>query len=203
MADPTAPNPIYFRYRGTSMWPCFQDGDLLLACVVPFTQLRPGDCIVYEMEQGLRIVHRITVINSFARTRGDACYREDTRVVSPGLVIGRVHSRVRYGRKARVRGGTAGRFAGSLYRLAARLDASKPSRGGKAARLIQLLGNLLIGHPSGWPGASLGKVLVRGEIRAQLTWRGRVVAVLSRENQQCRTFWPYSLMFAQQSPPRL
>ena len=54
LADPSAELQGLFRYRGSSMWPLFQDGDLLATRKVAPGSLRRGDCVVYRKpEAGL------------------------------------------------------------------------------------------------------------------------------------------------------
>lgn len=46
--EPSTEARELFRYRGSSMWPLFQDGDLLATAKVPVSDLRRGDCVVYR-----------------------------------------------------------------------------------------------------------------------------------------------------------
>lgn len=51
-AEVSAGGKGLFRYRGGSMWPLFQDGDLLETRRVLTCQLRRGDCIVFRRPEG-------------------------------------------------------------------------------------------------------------------------------------------------------
>ena len=65
MTGHSIPKSNLFRYRGSSMWPCFQPGDLLVAEKVAFKQLRLGDCIIYRKTGEVDyIVHRIVAVET-------------------------------------------------------------------------------------------------------------------------------------------
>ncbi len=66
-----------FRYHGLSMWPCFQEGDLLEILPVDWAKIRIGDCLVFWGENGQQVVHRVTGKGKSLRTRGDAFKKAD------------------------------------------------------------------------------------------------------------------------------
>jgi hypothetical protein len=127
-----------FRCRGKSMHPIFRTGDLVEVVPASSAKLRPGDCIVYRKTQRQPyIIHRIVSVTPSIRTRGDARPCVDVDPVSPEWIVGRVVSRVRFGRETRILSGRAGMVAGKFYRYAGRLDPSRRTKGGKLARLIR------------------------------------------------------------------
>jgi signal peptidase I len=127
-----------FRYSGKSMWPCFQEGDILVTTRMAYGELRPGDCIVYKGGGGGEwVIHRIVSISPDIRTQGDNRWVADDEPVSPEAIAGRVTERVRYGSVSRVAGGAAGVVAGKVWRYAALLDPARDARGGRIARLIR------------------------------------------------------------------
>ena len=55
----------FLRYRGRSMWPIFQDGDLLEVEPVEWQELRVGDCITYHSgDDKTLITHRIIAVRA-------------------------------------------------------------------------------------------------------------------------------------------
>jgi len=127
-----------FRYKGNSMWPLFQDGDLLVIEQLQVGQLQPGDCIVYQKTGEERYtVHRIIQIRPEIRTRGDNQSVADNEPVSHNWILGRVESRIRFGNKRRIMGGKKGAWIGRVYRFVGKLDPSDNSRGGKISKLFQ------------------------------------------------------------------
>ena len=129
----------FFRYRGRSMWPCFQEGDLLDVQPVAFEKLRVGDCITYRLNScETRATHRISDLrNGIMRTRGDAFLKLDEFGVSANQIVGRVVGRYRLGALRPVQGGVKGRLLGGFYHYAGRLDPQRAARGGRAARLLR------------------------------------------------------------------
>jgi len=131
--------PDTFLYRGTSMWPCFQEGDLLE--IVPLSEIkevRCGDCLVWRDEQGRYVAHRVIGVCGGLQTRGDALPHNDLAGL-PREILGRVVRRYRFGRGSAVAGGFAGRMAGIFYHYAGRIDPERNALGGRLARIIQRL----------------------------------------------------------------
>jgi signal peptidase I len=98
-----------FFYRGPSMSPTFQVGDLLYINAAP-ANLAPGDVIVFHgsPEEGI-VVHRITSIQAGGmRTRGDNNRLPDADLQLPEDTIGRVEAAEYDGQFRRVRGGQGG-----------------------------------------------------------------------------------------------
>ena len=128
-----------FRYRGRSMWPCFQEGDLLDIQPVAFEELRVGDCITYRLNNcETHVTHRIRVIrNGIICTRGDAIPWPDELGVNADQLVGRVVGRYRLGHLKSIQGGVKGRLLGGIYLYAGRLDPQRAARGGYAARLLR------------------------------------------------------------------
>jgi hypothetical protein len=136
MADLEAEKPGAFIYRGLSMWPCFQSGDLLFTIRMRAARARRGDCVVYENQaSGSYIVHRVAEVRPKLRTRGDAHPAIDDHSIPWDASVGLVIELNRGGQSRKVRFGFRGRLAGVFYRLAGKLDPRRTSRGGRAARL--------------------------------------------------------------------
>jgi hypothetical protein len=131
---------LTFAYHGPSMWPTFQEGDVLVAERVDPSQLRRGDCIVFQTAPGAPYtIHRLVRTRPDLRAQGDACPRPDDFPVSPDSVLGRVRALVRLGRVRRVRGGWWGWLSSRWLRYAGRLDPYRNSRGGRLARAFARL----------------------------------------------------------------
>ncbi len=130
-------SPEYFKYQGRSMWPCFQEGDLLELVPVFYEQIRLGDCIAYRDGCGRHVVHRVVAAGRELTTRGDAMPATDRQTVIAAQVLGRVVCRYRFGQPSRVRRGFPGRIAGVFYLYAGRIDPCRNSRGGRLAGLIR------------------------------------------------------------------
>ena len=97
----------FFRYRGMSMWPCFQEGDLLEIQPAALADLHAGDCIVYQLnDHETSITHRIREIHGGSiSTSGDAHLKPDEFDVNASQLVGRVVGRYRLGCHKRVAGG--------------------------------------------------------------------------------------------------
>ena len=132
----------FFRYQGRSMWPCFQEGDLLQIQPVVLAELRVGDCITYQLNNHeTHITHRIKDIrDGIICTCGDALFKPDELGVSANQLVGRVVGRYRLGSLKTVQGGIKGRLLKGFYHYAGRLDPQRAARGGHAAQLLR--GNL-------------------------------------------------------------
>ena len=129
----------FFRYRGRSMWPGFQEGDLLEVQPTPLAQLQVGDCITYRSHPaGTLVTHRIFAMrDGILHTRGDAALWPDDLPVSEQQLVGRVIGRYRLGALQSVAGGVKGRIYGGFYHYVGRLDPQRGGRGGRAARLLR------------------------------------------------------------------
>lgn len=194
MPDRVAASEETFRYSGTSMWPCFQIGDLLLVRKVQLGRLRVGDCIVYQRpDEAQPTAHRVVSVSPEIRTRGDSRPVEDDEPVAPGRVMGRVEGRIRHGRLARVSGGMRGAWAGRLLRQAGRLEPSRDSRGGVVARLVQRT----VGRISGlWLHrcAVVSFTSAEGRGLSYLLLGRRVVGYYEHGSGRWTLVWPYSLL---------
>jgi hypothetical protein len=133
-----------FQYRGRSMWPCFQEGDLLEIAPVKVAEIRAGDCLAYRVEGERTIVHRAVATHNSLQTQGDALSTADVEPVLPEQVLGRIVRCYRLGREISVWNGKAGRVAGVFYRYAGRIDPQRSARGGRIARSIQQLSALFL-----------------------------------------------------------
>lgn len=134
----------YFRYHGSSMWPYFQEGDLLEIEPVGVERLQPGDCLLFADRHGQRVVHRLVEKGASLRTRGDARPRPDACSLRPEDVLGRVIARYRLGQCGRVSGGRRGLLIALVYRYAGRIDPDRQSRGGRLARGIRKASSTLL-----------------------------------------------------------
>ena len=140
MPEYSAGEEILFGYRGGSMWPLFQNGDVVVVKRVPLEQLRAGDCIAFRRPgQEQTTIHRIHRLKPDIRTRGDARPAADDEPVDPSWIEGRAEARIRYGHPTRLLGGLVGRWAGMFYSQVGKLNPSLGTRGGRAARQIQRL----------------------------------------------------------------
>ena len=129
----------FFRYQGRSMWPTFQEGDLLRVQPVTLQTLHVGDCITYHSHDGEALItHRVIALHDGKiHTRGDAHPEPDDLIVNADQLVGRVTGRFRLGGLKSVRGGIAGRLWGGFYHYAGRLDPQRTGRGGRVARLVR------------------------------------------------------------------
>ena len=195
MLDTPPAREALFVYRGRSMWPLLQTGDLLMVRRVPLEKLRAGDCIVFRKPGGdQNTVHRIARTKPGIRTRGDARPVLDSESVDPSWIQGRAEARIRYGHARSVWGGTAGRWAGAFYRHAGRLDPSRDTRGGRIARLIQCalgpitalcLRQARVASFRSGPGRSSHYLLIGKRI---------VVGIYDECAGRWSCVWPYSLL---------
>jgi len=129
----------FFRYQGRSMWPAFQEGDLLNIQPVTLHELHVGDCITYRSNDGDTLVtHRVIALrDGNILTRGDAHSEPDELMQDADQLVGRVIGRFRLGGLKSVHGGLIGRFSGEIYHYAGRLDPQRAGRGGRVARLVR------------------------------------------------------------------
>jgi signal peptidase len=85
--------------EGYSMWPTYNDGDVLLVVGASPSDLKVGDVIIYRKYDGTLVVHRI-VDKSFIdgkwafRTQGDNNPYPDPYLVWENQVAGRVEARL-------------------------------------------------------------------------------------------------------------
>jgi signal peptidase I len=111
--------PVLFNYYGVSMKPTFQAGDGLTVLPYGTREARPGDVIVFRSpEIGRNVVHRIVRVDSKGiTTRGDNSMIDDSLILSPENIIGRVVSAKRARKNLRVQGGGAGVLVAGILRL--------------------------------------------------------------------------------------
>ena len=133
----TESSQTLLRYHGRSMWPYFQDGDLLTYLPVAPDRVKIGDCIVYRNRDGQLVTHRVVATQQGWVTRGDALKTPDVEKVAPGQLLGRVAVRYRFGHPVAVYGGLRGRLAGRVYHYAGRIDPQRETRGGRLARALR------------------------------------------------------------------
>ncbi len=188
------PGPEMFLYRGSSMWPCFQEGDLLESEPVTPDKLRVGDCIIMQGEDGLAIVHRVIGRRGRLGTRGDAAARVDDHGERTPRVLGRVVGRYRLGTRTTVAGGVAGHLTGLFLRYAGRIDPDRPGRGGRLGRGLRrccapLLQPLL-------RQATRRTLRLRGESAVTVWTKGSIVLALKRDaSGEGYVYWPWRLFF--------
>ncbi len=132
-----------FRYHGRSMWPCFQEGDLLEILPVAIDSIHSGDCVAFRVDNGQTAAHRVVSMQGSLTTRGDALPVVDREAIQSEHLLGKVVSIYRLGRSIKVRGGLVGRVSGFLYHYAGRIDPNRSSRGGKLARVIRASSTLV------------------------------------------------------------
>ncbi len=183
----------FFLYRGLSMWPCFQEGDLLEVKPVTPESVRVGDCVILRVGDGQHLAHRVVEVRNGLRTRGDALARSDDREAGAPQLLGRVVARHRLGHRSQVAGGWPGRLAGFVYRYAGRIDPERSGRGGRLARAIRR-GCAPLVRPIVSRGA-LCTLAVPGGTELDL-WKigGKVVAQRSGAIGGWQVPWPWRLV---------
>ena len=111
-----------FRYSGRSMWPGFQEGDLLEVSPAKTNEIRRGDCVAFHTSNKKVVTHRVVTTKDCIKTKGDALPAVDNEIIQPGQVIGKVVCIYRLGRPIRVWGGFPGRIVGHFYHYAGRIE---------------------------------------------------------------------------------
>lgn len=177
------------------MWPCFQEGDLLVLEEVDFSRIRVGDCIAYRSSSGQKAVHRVVARQGTLMTRGDSLPCVDSERVKPEQLSGRVVECYRYGRRQKILGGFPGRIAALFYRYAGRIDPQRSARGGWLARKIRsfTMAILKTVRCHGKPGRF--KLQDSGEIRVW-TICGRVIGQQDQNSGRWQIAWPWNVFFA-------
>lgn len=193
--------PGHLIYRGKSMWPCFQDDDLLELTPLAVDLLQSGDCISFFSDGGATIVtHRICSLRGGLHTRGDAHPDKDDYLVEPDLVIGKVVGCNRLGRHRTISGGWRGRLLAVFYHYAGRVDPERASRGGSLARNIRALLQ--------WPAKPLYR---RGGTKSFPSEDGKLTeywlingrALCSRKGLNWHIPWPWSLLLDESKLPKV
>ena len=182
-----------FIYKGRSMWPCFQEGDLLVVADIEFNQIRAGDCIAYQRTSGRKAVHRVVALQSSLITRGDSLPCVDTESVKSEQVIGRVVSFYRFGRRHQVVGGFIGRIVGLFYRYAGRIDPQRQARGGWLARKIRFFSMAILKTIQCDGKAERLKLDGADELKVW-TIAGRVVGQQDQDSRQWKIAWPWVVL---------
>jgi len=85
---------LYFRIRGSSMYPFIRDGDILAIQPVEITDLKLGDIVAFQSTSQNLVAHRLIQKqfqkgDIFLRTRGDAAWELDD-YISKKQIVGRV-----------------------------------------------------------------------------------------------------------------
>lgn len=183
-----------FRYHGRSMWPCFQDGDLLEFEPCVLAEVRVGDCVAYADGDGKRIAHRVAAKCDVLTTRGDALPEVDDTAVSADRLVGRIIRRHRLGQASRVSGGLAGRLAGRFFCYAGRLDPQRDAFGGKVARALRKISMVVL---KGFWKMGREEKLTNGDGREVVFWMLGSRAIGKRGNgREWRIAWPWSILVA-------
>lgn len=187
------PKDQFFRYHGRSMWPGFQDGDLLELELLPFAHINVGDCLVYRSIRGQAAVHRVVAKGHALVTRGDAMLSIDLEPVTEQQIIGRVIRRHRFGRESFVSGGICGRFAGFFYHYAGRLDPQRHARGGRLACIFRdTVGTVLTPL---WKRAVVKRLTCNGDKDLIIwVWGSAVIGSKEASRQQWTIVWPWCLL---------
>lgn len=183
----------FIRYSGRSMWPCFQEGDLLMVRTVPLQQLRRGDCIVYQADDARDFtVHRVVAVDPEIWTKGDAHGVWDDSPVVPEWFLGKVEKRIRYGQTASVVGGVAGVVEGVFYHYAGRIDPDRDSRGGRAARACLTISTRLLALMGLSPRVAMFRG-ANGRTARYIIFGKRIVGKME-EDKRALILWPFSLI---------
>ena len=202
MVDFSSYKKRLFRYRGNSMWPLFQDGDLLVVKKVSVEELRPGDCVVYKKSGGNAfIAHRIITVRPKIVTRGDFKPANDKEPVPSSSIVGRVKGRIRYGHFTRISGGIKGIWLGRFYRYAGLLEPTREYRGGRIARFVRkVLGYF---YPLWRPHLALVAFASADGYQTYLLIRNRFVGIYKKGNRAWIISWPCSLLINPKLLPSL
>ena len=186
--------PAYmFLYRGRSMWPCFQEGDLLEYTPCAIKHIKAGDCIVFGTEDDRYVTHRVIAAGDNLTTRGDALSAPDREPVSGSQLLGKVIFRYRLGRKSAVSGGVSGSLAALFYRYAGRIDPLRNGRGGTIARCLQFLSMKSLGFL--W-NKGIARRIRRDDGKAICFWTllGKNVARQDEGSYRWTVAWPLSIL---------
>lgn len=185
-----------FRYYGRSMWPFFQEGDLLEVAPLDIITVRRGDCVAFRSSSGQTVAHRVVHTRGSVVTRGDSLPTADNETLDPASLIGKVVCIHRMGRKVRVRGGHFGRLDGFVYRHAGRVDPQRTSRGGILARRIRSFATryLLTGKIKGKT-----KAFKRNGHADMIIWEVGNIAIgrMRPTTREWSVSWPWSIVFQQ------
>jgi hypothetical protein len=191
-------SPLVVRYTGRSMWPSFQEGDLLIAVARPQRAIRRGDCIVFSGADGRCAVHRVVRTHPQLLTRGDALSASDEDPVDPEGLLGVVVERVRLGRTVGIAGGLRGSATGRILGRAGRLDPLWSGRGAAVARLLRVLAHplarLLVDRATVVPMNEHGSP-------AFVTHHGRVMAASGEDGSGWVIPWPLTLVIQESDLP--
>lgn len=182
-----------FQYRGRSMWPCFQEGDLLTLEPVPFHRIRVGDCIAYHSPKGHIAVHRVVAKDDRLHTRGDAMKSIDSETLKEGQIIGRVAMRHRLDRSSHVLGGLPGRMARHVFQYGGRINPASPSRGGKLARMIRKVSTFVLRNLRCSGGS---QTFMRHDGSTSRVWRlgGKAIGRQASETSAWVIPWPWAVI---------
>jgi hypothetical protein len=181
-----------FRYHGRSMWPCFQEGDLLEISSMAAGDIRSGDCIAFRGDNGRTVAHRVVSAHGSMITRGDALPVIDEETILPEHVLGKVVRICRLGRAIKVRGGIVGRFAGCFYRYAGRIDPQRASRGGKLAKSIRTVSTAVLGILN---YKCISRSMTLADERKITVWelKGKIIGRQLTQGSERHLAWPWSV----------
>ena len=192
-------NFFFVRYRGRSMWPTFQEGDILKVIRILSDDIEIGDCILWKKPDGEEtIVHRLIGTRPQLRTKGDFHSEEDDAPPLPAWIEGRIVSRIRFGRERNVRSGRSGIWAGRLNGLAGRINPESPGRGGKIARTIQAVSSPVFGIFTVITKNSKNETPV-----CRLRWSGHIIGMFASATEKTTLRWPYSIFLKHPHSERL
>lgn len=189
-----------FRYEGRSMWPCFQEGDLLEWQPLSYSRVRIGDCIAYQTVDGRKAAHRVVGKGNGLATRGDALTESDCVTVSEEQFIGRIVRRHRLAKDQTVTGGRLGCIVGWFYHYAGRIDPNRPGRGGRLARKIRTLSKALLGL-CGYEITFRSMHLANQQSIEVLEFAGRLVGKTNPDSSAIDIAWPWSVILESPSRP--
>lgn len=183
-----------FVYMGKSMWPCFQEHDLLVVTNVTFEEIRVGDCIGYQTPVKSFAVHRVVAKHyDYLLTRGDAMLELDNQKIQKHQITGRISKRYRFNKCSNVTGGSFGHIAGILFRYAGRIDPERQSRGGHIARAIRAICSRLL-RTLQCNGRSHSMVIKDNETLKVWKFGGQIVARHNSQTADWRIAWPWTLI---------
>ncbi|PLX72416.1 MAG: hypothetical protein C0614_13880 [Desulfuromonas sp.] len=187
----TAPPKLNFiRYQGLSMWPGFQDGDILGCRPIRPEAIRRGDCLLFRNSNGDKVVHRVVNTANMIWTRGDYLTHRDSQSLEPNQILGQVVRRYRMDRSTSVPQGLRGLFWGRYYRIAGRIDPDRNGRGGRLARGIRRLSTWLLS-----PLWRKGRLLESADRDMSTYWGFQGLLVGRKENARgtWQIPWPQKL----------
>jgi hypothetical protein len=181
-----------FLYHGRSMWPCFQEGDLLECEPCTFADIRVGDCVVYSTDDNKHVTHRVVAKRDYLTTRGDAMPAVDNEIITSNQIAGKIVLRHRLGNISKVDGGFTGWLAGRFFYYAGRIDPQRKAIGGRVARGLRTIS--VVSLKPFW-NRGRKRTLVSDEEQEVTFWMigKKAIGKKSKDSDQWQIAWPWNI----------